>query len=1116
MVGCSFTQAEDSPSHDRPYFMPQSERDRIFSLIQQEDWAKAEYKRVKEAAEKGDGYWSAFLYALEGNGKYLQAARNWLLIYGRRGGDIHNVHVYLSDPDFFKAGQHNISQVYYNLDISHMVAYDWVYNGLNPEERKIIEEGILTSARFRMQCMDRWSQTPNLVFKPTYMVAMAGLVTGNPELLEWGFYRKPGSNRGGYFHVLDTMLRDGGPWAEAPIYPIAHKNLLLMAKMAWYRGLYDGKDWFNHKSPNGGSPKGLMDYYIDTAYPIERTGYGSGQIRVATYGDGSTGSKGDLFLVNPAEGWLDMTEVLAAAYGVSGDSRYATFLTMVPDYKPNFVGYRPLPEAGSTDQLTLPPAPSKIWPSYGLAMLRSDESPAYWTSGNAIAVFQLMTQSYGHEHRDKLSIMLHGAGRLFYPDYNAVQYENPSVGWTSSTIAHNTMVVDEGETRSVVPTGIRYEFTPEVKFLATSASGVFEGVDQTRALLLTKEYLLDLFHATSKVPHTYDYVLHSFGKPQPGGVQHVKPLPFKPSTALMKRYWMVENQQASTTNDLWSLDFVIKEEPGSRKGKYGKEWYDHTATLRLTMAAEPNTVVVHGVGPKEIPTLVVRRMDLQDTVFVATHEPFANSAEPEIRKVTRLARTQDAIVVRVDAKDYIDYAAITFGPQKGTPVHALASTVGVTDLSSLSMFAFKNYGYLRVLRDGRMIARGDWTGFQIPLAELNPAADLKQVPGSSLTMNGQPAKVEYADGYLIFGKVPSEPDPPLLIDPENPFPMKVSSGVVRLAPQDGRLITFTIQNVLKEAVSGRLEFELPENLAIKPARPEFGPVPPGNTATVSVTFMTDNSENGRYVIPYRLVYRSESNLAPTKEIRTATKKITVIVGPVLEYLYQYPQSSAYLVNGPRYIARLDMFQGLLRYFADDDNTPRLDGSPLFTFSDGQKDLLFEGTEHASTWQNEVPAWLHAHVYDRARYRIFFFNDRLSVIMDPDWTQFEKTHFTIPGKWVSPQGTPQWKHIVTVDETGKEFTAPSIPDISVGVPIKVIAAELAFPQARWNLCFEFKSQQEVFFIGPGMKFQLDSLNGDSWSVGFCKPGKLDTWRWKALSVSSFWPGFLDRIKQLVWE
>src|SRR4029077_13215385 len=141
---------------------------------------------------------------------------------------------------------------------------------------------------------------------------------------------------------------------------------------------------------------------------------------------------------------------------------------------------------------------------------RSDESPAYWTSGRALAVFQLMSQGYGHDHRDTFSIALHGAGRLLYTNYNAIQYENPHIGWTRNSVSHNTLIVDEGETRNATPTSIRQEFAPEVKFVATSASGVFEGVDQTRALFLTKEYLLDVFHATSKVPHTYDYALHSF------------------------------------------------------------------------------------------------------------------------------------------------------------------------------------------------------------------------------------------------------------------------------------------------------------------------------------------------------------------------------------------------------------------------------------------------------------------------------------------------------------------------------------------------------------------------------------------------------------------------------
>ena len=42
-----------APSHDRPYFLPAAERDRIRAEVQKVEWAKAEYARVKAAAEKG-------------------------------------------------------------------------------------------------------------------------------------------------------------------------------------------------------------------------------------------------------------------------------------------------------------------------------------------------------------------------------------------------------------------------------------------------------------------------------------------------------------------------------------------------------------------------------------------------------------------------------------------------------------------------------------------------------------------------------------------------------------------------------------------------------------------------------------------------------------------------------------------------------------------------------------------------------------------------------------------------------------------------------------------------------------------------------------------------------
>jgi len=1066
-----------APAHGRPFFMPQQERTRLRRLIASQEWAKADYARIQAAARKGNGYLAAFLFALDGDREYAPIAQKWLLrTYGKDSGKVKQARNALESPDYFRGGMPHLGSVYYDTAFDGYVAFDWAYTGLEPAARREISEGIILAARYKMRCMDRWWQTPNLMFKPTSVVAVAGLATQDNEAIEWGF-RRPGrtfdlafitpGSHGGYFRVMDAMLKDGGLWHESPIYPIAHKDLYCMAMVSRYLSLAEGKDWWRQKMPSGGSAAGLMDYYVDTAYPIERTGHGPGQIRVATYGDGATNAKGDLFLVNPAGGHLNMTQALVTSYQTSkGDSRLAPFVTMVPDYKPSLTERWPPP-----DKVALPPAPSKIWPDYGLAMLRSDESPNYWT-GDSPAVFQIMGHGYSHDHRDKFAIMLHGAGRLLYPDYNAIQYENLNIGWTRNTVAHSTVMVDEKDTRNA-PTTARHDFNPEVKFLACSASGVFEAVNQTRALLLTREYLLDVFQAGSPTPRTFDYLLHSFGKPKPA-----QPALFKRSTALDKRYWLVSDRKAMTTDDPWSLDFVIKEEPGSRKGKFGPQWYDHTAAVRVTMAAEPKTLVTHGISGIELGKqvkrtfdplgmLIVRREGIRQTVFTATHEPFANDAKPRIVAVSKLAQTDDATLVRVDAAGFTDYAAVAFGPQTGTPEHVLAAAG-----DPKTRVSFKNFGYLRVQKDGAVMARGGWTGLSLPKAK------------ASLTLNGRAVRTKVASGYLIFGTLP-EAAPAAPVAADCPFPITFTPEVARLARQGRRTMTLTLKNTLPETVSGSLDFTLPEGVTIDPATPQFGPIKPGAPEKLSVTFIAGkDTAQGKRLIPYYVRYQTEK---VAQEVRTAAMPLYIAVDPALESVYQYPRPNVFLVNAPRYTLQMHMFHGLTLHLADDTDTVRLQDSPLFTISDGEKPLMFEGTTHAGTWPEEAPAKFVAHAYDRLRYHMKFAADRVTISMDRDYTQFDTAYFTVPGKWTSPRGAPTWARIIAVDARGKHV------DAKPGTKLKIAAAELAFPAAEWNLAFAFTPPQPVTLNGTEMKFQIGSLNGDAWSVGFCKPGELDAWR-----------------------
>ena len=236
------------------------------------------------------------------------------------------------------------------------------------------------------------------------------------------------------------------------------------------------------------------------------------------------------------------------------------------------------------------------------------------------------------------------------------------------------------------------------------------------------------------------------------------------------------------------------------------------------------------------------------------------------------------------------------------------------------------------------------------------------------------------------------------------------------------------------------------------------------------------------MLAFRVAYAAGS----ASEVVAAALPLPVLVGPTLESVYQHPRPY-YLIQAPKYTARLDMLSGLLRYLADPDGTVRLDGSPLFTLSDGTRELLFEGTTQAFTWPTASPASLTAHAYDRVRWQASFLGDRIVVRMDPAWTRFEKARVTLPGKWLCPTGAPRWKRVIGLDAGGRET------DASPRGPLRVAAAELEFPGGQWSLALGFEPAQQVAFSASGLGFPLGSLGGDRWSIGFCAPGTLDAWR-----------------------
>ena len=554
-------------------------------------WASKLLDKVRELAKDGANVREAALcYALTGERLHADRARASLLSQARY------------DMAAFPKVDLNVQpEAYAWVSWStYAWAYDLTYDTFSDEERRSVEDWLRAGCRVTMEGRKRTTTTPNLVFGQHFNVGVAGYCLGDRELIEWGLNDsggKFGPSRGGFYQVMDSMIKDGAFWAEAPIYALHYDvhGMLALAEAALH---YDGTDlyhWVSEKS--GASIKSLIDGYLLMGYPLEETGEGGGAVRMATYGDGSTGYG--------VGGWLNdtcLTEGLyfgavEVAYKRYGDPGYAWLLSLRPARDANVVygramwGYvalthgQPLP-----DKLTPPPAPSGVY-TQGFAMIRADESPGYWTSG-ALAAMVMLGKAVGHGHQDHYGLVLHGKGRLLYPDLNVIQYEPTYLSWTHEGIGHSTLLVDHQSPASGDYTTSQ-DFAPEVKFFAITGSA-YKNIRQTRRLLLTKEYLADVFHAADQEgqPRTFDWALHGLGRLYPG-----RPTAYRPTDALVPYYWWVHNERGRTVDATFQMDWIQRTAGITEGRQFGPEWFQHEVGSRMTMLGVPGTEIYYGDGP---------------------------------------------------------------------------------------------------------------------------------------------------------------------------------------------------------------------------------------------------------------------------------------------------------------------------------------------------------------------------------------------------------------------------------------------------------------------------------------------------------------------------------------
>ncbi len=1046
------TITELKPLHSRPFLLQESEKKRILNLIENQAWASQEFQNLQQKAEQKDGYSAALMYALTNKSNYLEIAKQWLLNFTKSGADIGQRALNVEDS-FFNQGMPWLGDVFYRTNTEYLEAYDFIYNGLSETERQSILKGINASADFRLRAMDAWWQTANLVFKPTSMVAIAGLVTQNPKHLEWGFLRKPDSHLGGYFSALNNMLRDNGPWYEAPIYAIAHLPLQQSLKVSDFLTRMTGKDWFNRKLDQGSSVKGLMDYYIDTTYPAELRPDGTRDYRILTFGDGATGQHGDFYLTSHNPLQRNLINELALSYKLSQDPDYAAFLNLTPNYQPKFFDKPQLPLSP-----LLPKAQSSIWPEFGLAFLRSDNSRNYWTNPNAMATSLLFRQGYGHGHADALSITLFAAGQLFYPDYNAVQYENPAIGWTTSSVAHNTVVADGNN--SLIPKNVRtkHEFKDDFRFIQADVNEPL-GLSKKRTLALTSDYLLDVFRLKSLVPRTYDYLLHSFGR-----IEKIDPTQFNSGPAFSTRYKNIKNFQTSVDNDAWQVDFIIDAQrkqqninqlinkfidENNSQAKLLQEFGGinldsfRSAKLNFKMGGHPDTSIGLGEDQYGLSFLAARRENLKQTTFTTLHSPsHLDQQQSNVNDIEILFESNQGVLVKVISNEHTDLHAISHSEGR-TNLYDQANKTGIK---------FKDYAVIRINNKSKQVtSHGEYDAYSIAANIAGTQNDL-------------------VDGDYM--KTPTDSK-----SMTEPVQTNIFPELVVLKDFADSSFSLSLTNTTEKSISAKIELQTDHAYEIPQTTYLLDQIPAHQTSSQEIKLGRYKNTKPLDILPITVSINNSNQVIEDG--------IMVSAGPGLIRQFEHLDEPVYRIHTFDSTFDFSMRHGFISQVSDKNTLIIFDNDSLFDLSDGETIFSpkLNTIDQSYTWADQNNTSVISEINNKIRWHTLVIQNRFYFRLDNVYTRLDEVFFVFDKN----NRNFNWQNAVFL----KDDESASFNDSN---PVELIthAIEIPFSNSEKSLCIKTTNVKTWLNTDKSLSFSLTRDTNDQFGLGICNSESLANW------------------------
>jgi hypothetical protein len=618
------------------------------------------------------------LYSITGDARYARFVRNMLdkyaVLYPTLGA-----HPLAKNQAPGKLFHQSLNEA--NWLVATSIAYDCVYDFLEPAERTRIEKNVLRPMADWLSVTQakEFDRIHNHGTWAVASVGMLGYVLGDTSYVNRALYGTKRDRSGGFMRQLDLLFSPDGYYMEGPYY-------IRYALMPFYHFA----EAIQREQPS-------LHIYA----------YRDSILKKALYSAVQTALPDGVFpAINDASRTMaiDAPEVVLALdlayrrYGANTNLLGAAAIQ-------NEVILNGAGLSVARDMAARHDTPKMSWGSVeftdgpdgkrgGLGILRSGKG-----RDASMLLMKYGVHGEGHGHFDKLHFIFFDGGREVVPDYGFSRWINiePKFGgrylpendsYAMQTIAHNTVVVDEtsqneakeGEAEKIWAE--RHFFSaanPTTQVMSATADRYSPGVGMERTMFLIDDarlprpVVVDLFRLSSKEQHTYDYALHFRGQLIATDVKYES-----------------NNTEQKPIGKAFGYQHIWKQAEGSTDGPLEMTWLDGNRYYSITVAAGSSSDVIFGrTGANDPdfnltsePVMLVRRK-AKNELFASVIEPHGYFSEPEerslnarpsIQSVRVLVDSPEGSVVEVTGLDGLSWRVmVANGPASGTAGHSLAA-----------------------------------------------------------------------------------------------------------------------------------------------------------------------------------------------------------------------------------------------------------------------------------------------------------------------------------------------------------------------------------------------------------------------------------------------------------